>query len=186
MPLPTIDQLKHQHSIASVNTGRQFTIPSGRPGIVADDREKPLAMPDQEGLLVFRSGVEFPLWTFRGQTAIHAPCLPGIARCGGLPDQFDGGAALFPADAAASVAVVARGLTRFTMPQVTQAASAYQIWHGQRLDEADHRALIDAAGIEIIETSLLDWSAYDLETDEPPLHARLTRELAGVRTRWTF
>ena len=88
LPLPTIDQLKHQHSIQSVNTGRQFTIPSGRPGIVADDREKLNVITDQEGLLVFRSGVEFPLWTFRGQTAIHAPCVPGIARCDGPSQQF--------------------------------------------------------------------------------------------------
>ena len=128
----------------------------------------------------------FPLWTFRGQTAIHAPCLPGIARCGGLPNQFDGGAALFPADAAASLAADARALRRFTMVQITQAVTAYDIWHGQRLDEADRRALIDAAGIEIIETSLLDWSAYDLETDEAALHTRLKQELAGARTRWTF
>ncbi|SIT67139.1 FRG domain-containing protein [Ectothiorhodosinus mongolicus] len=340
MPLPTIDQLKHQHSIPSVNTGRQFTIPSGRPGIIADDQEKLLAMTDQEGLLVFRSGVEFPLWTFRGQTAIHLPCLPGIARCdelsqqflawcrnvafvdallahpyvehcrrvsfngsqlrihyqgiaqhygmatnmldtttnfdvaaffaactndgngvwrpaesgeagviyafppialtppfvsndryldvgwqplqrpaqqrasavylfkdedfAGLPsvaawpfrhdrriaerllEQFDGGAALFPVDAAASVAANARTLRRFTMVQITQAAKAYEIWHGQPLDEADRKALMNAAGIEIIEGLLLDWSAYDLETDEAALHARLKRELAGARTRWTF
>ena len=88
MSLPTIDQLKRQLNIQDVNTGRQFTIPSGRPGIVADDREKLLAMTDQDGLLVFRSGVEFPLWTFRGQTAVHTPCLPGIARCDALSEQF--------------------------------------------------------------------------------------------------
>ena len=88
MSLPTIDQLKRQLNIQDVNTGRQFTIPSGRPGIVADDREKLLAMTDQQGLLVFRSGVEFPLWTFRGQTAVHTPCLPGIARCDALSEQF--------------------------------------------------------------------------------------------------
>lgn len=45
-------------------------------------------MTDQDGLLVFRSGVEFPLWKFRGQTAIHSPCLPGIARFNALPEQF--------------------------------------------------------------------------------------------------
>jgi len=103
-----------------------------------------------------------------------------------LLEQFDGGAALFPADAAASLAADARASRRFTMAQITQAATAHDIWHGQRLDETDRQALVNAAGIEIIEAPLLDWSAYDLETDEATLQARLGRELAGARTRWTF
>ena len=69
---------------------------------------------------------------------------------------------------------------------VIQSTKAYGIWNARRRDEADRQALIDAAGIEVIETPVLDWSAYGLETDEAALHARRERELAGARTRWTF
>jgi len=72
------------------------------------------------------------------------------------------------------------------MAQITRAATAYEIWHGQRLNESDRQALMDADGIEIIDTPVLDWSADGLETDEATLHARRERELAGARTRWAF
>jgi hypothetical protein len=103
-----------------------------------------------------------------------------------LLEQFDGGAELFPSDTAAAVAAEAEALRRFIIPQITQAATAYEIWHGPCVDEADRQALIDAAGIEVTETSVLDWSAYGLETDEVALHARREREPTGGKTRWTF
>lgn len=57
------------------------------------------------------------------------------------------------------------------MAQITQVAKTHEILDGQVLDESDHQALMNAAGIKIIEISLLDWSAYNSETDESALHA---------------
>ncbi len=93
---------------------------------------------------------------------------------------------MFPADAAAATASEANALRHFTMPQIMQAATAYEIWHDQCLNEADRQALINAAGIEVIETPVLNWGARGLETDEAALHARRERELGGARTRWTL
>ena len=101
-------------------------------------------------------------------------------------EQLDTGCFLFPLDAAIFGAADSAALGDCTIPQITQAATAYEIWHGPCVDEADRQALIEAAGIEVTETPVLDWSAYGLETDEAALHARRERELAGARTRWTF
>lgn len=78
--LPSLDELRDQYQIPPVNTGKRFNI-LGPYGIVTDDREGLHALLDQEGQVFFRSGTEFSLWVFRGQSEIHSPCVPTIARC---------------------------------------------------------------------------------------------------------
>ena len=57
---------------------------------------------------------------------------------------------MFPADAVAAIAAEANALRHFTMPQIMQAATAYETWHDHCLDKADRQALMKASGIEVI------------------------------------
>ena len=81
------DDLRTQHNISHVNTGKRFTI-LGPSGIVTDDLERLHPILDPEGQVVFRSGVEFHPLVFRGQNAIHSPCVPTIARTANPVEQF--------------------------------------------------------------------------------------------------
>lgn len=78
--LPSLDEFRDQYQIPPVNTGNRFNI-LGPYGIVTDDIEGLHVVLDQDGQVFFRAGTEYSLWVFRGQSEIHAPCVPTIARC---------------------------------------------------------------------------------------------------------
>lgn len=53
-----------------------------------DDVEGLHAIADERGHLIFPSGMEMPLATYRGQTEEHVPCLPSLARLEHIEDQL--------------------------------------------------------------------------------------------------
>lgn len=79
LTLPTLEDLRKQLRIPTINTGRQFSL-TGPSGCVSDDMEGLHAVTDEKGRLRLQSGVEFSFFVYRGQTELHPTCTPRIAR----------------------------------------------------------------------------------------------------------
>ena len=82
--LPTLDKLKETLQIPAVNTGRMLNYG----GIVSDDNEGIHAIVDQHGYMRLQSGVEMPMYMYRGQTEEFVPCLPALGRLKTVESQF--------------------------------------------------------------------------------------------------
>ncbi len=85
--LPSLDELRPDLGIAPVNTGQKRPL-IGSSGIIIDDLESLHAQSDEQGNIVLRSGVEFPIWAYRGQISQFRPCVPSLARITDLSGQL--------------------------------------------------------------------------------------------------
>lgn len=85
--LPSLDELRPDLGIAPVNTGQKRPL-IGSSGIIIDDLESLHAQSDERGNIVLRSGVEFPMWAYRGQISQYRPCVPSLGRIIDLSDQL--------------------------------------------------------------------------------------------------
>lgn len=79
--LPDLDSLRLNLGIPPINTGQQspLTTPAG---IFTDDIEGLNAVLDEQGRVMLQSGLEFPLYAYRGQTEKYEnlPCVPKLGR----------------------------------------------------------------------------------------------------------
>lgn len=75
---PSLDFLRFNRGVRWCNTGRQYQV--GSSGIVTDDYEGLHAITDEAGRVIFRSGTEFPMVSYRGQLRDYSSCLPTLAR----------------------------------------------------------------------------------------------------------
>ena len=64
--------------VRGLNTGSKYLV--GPSGIVTDDLEGLHAITDEAGRVIFRSGTEFPMVSYRGQLRDYSSCLPTLAR----------------------------------------------------------------------------------------------------------
>lgn len=87
-PWPSLDELRPHLDIPTVNTGRQYNIPPGPYGCVLDDLEGLHALADERGHIMLTSGIEMPMFVYRGQTQEHLPCVPSLARLTSLEEQL--------------------------------------------------------------------------------------------------
>ncbi len=70
-----------------INTGRQYPLTTPA-GLVTDDLEGLHAMSDEGGRIILQSGVEFPLYAYRGQPEEYTPCFPTLGRMKKPEDQL--------------------------------------------------------------------------------------------------
>lgn len=85
--LLNLDALRPKLGIATVNTGKTFTV-GGPSGIVFSDVEGLHLKMDEHGRAFVSSGVEMSVHMYRGQTQVYSPCVPTLARAMHLPDQL--------------------------------------------------------------------------------------------------
>lgn len=77
--LPYLDNLRPYLGIEPTNTGRQIFL-TDPAGIVTDDVEGLHAVTNEDGRIMLQSGIEFPIYSYRGQPEEHTPCLPTLGR----------------------------------------------------------------------------------------------------------
>lgn len=85
--MPTLDSLRSRLGVPVINTGRQYSL-NGPSGIITDDLEGLHAISDELGRITLRSGTEFPMVVYRGQTEVHKTCAPSLARMHYAEDQL--------------------------------------------------------------------------------------------------
>lgn len=76
---PTLDLLRLSLGVREINKGQEYHL-LGPSGIVTDDFEGLHAITDEVGRVIFRSGIEFPMVSYRGQPRDYSSCLPTLAR----------------------------------------------------------------------------------------------------------
>lgn len=84
--LPTLDFLRPHLEVPEVNTGMQYALTPN--GIVTDNQEGLHAVQDEQGRVVLRSGIEFSMVVYRGQTEEHKLCVPSLARKKHIAEQL--------------------------------------------------------------------------------------------------
>lgn len=96
---------------------------------------------------------------------------------------FDEGRELFPADAAAEIAVRAEVLHQFTRHQIERAWGRLESWT-EKTFCAENRYIIESRS-EIVEmmAPMLNWDGLDVETDADRLYEKLQDVLSRVRYR---
>lgn len=98
---------------------------------------------------------------------------------------FDEGRALFPADAAAELAVQAETLRQFTPHQIDRAWERLGKWT-ENIIRAENRSIIESrGGITEVTTPMLTWVGMDVETNADRLSEKLQDVLSRVRYRMT-
>lgn len=97
--------------------------------------------------------------------------------------SFEGGDALFPADAPAELAERAGELHSFTREQVDIAWIRFDAWHGAVTDREERGRLERASGLSVVSAPILSWNDFDVERDECRLRADLNEVLCKARYR---
>jgi len=98
-------------------------------------------------------------------------------------DAFDQGAALFPDDAAAELAIQARRLGTFTRAQVGRAWAKLESWLGRAIAGHERTQAENGAALAIVDKPVLCWEGLAIENDEARLKGQLNEVLARVRFR---
>lgn len=98
--------------------------------------------------------------------------------------RFDEGRALFPTDAAANLAELAKQLMHFTRSQLDRAWIKLDAWHNGLACTLDARQVIEQKlGVALVEHAVLNWDGRDVEHDESLLRDRLQEVLSKARYR---
>lgn len=82
----TLDELRPYLQLPTINTGRTVT-PLGPSGPVMTDMEQLTAMTDENGFIIFQSGLELAPFAYRGQTE-DWPCVPTLDRKEKIEDRL--------------------------------------------------------------------------------------------------
>ncbi|MFZ2524115.1 MAG: FRG domain-containing protein [Candidatus Ferrigenium altingense] len=96
---------------------------------------------------------------------------------------FDEGHALFPADAAAELAVQAESLHQFTHHQIERAWIRMESWTEKTFCAEDRSVIESHSEISKVAVPVLSWDGLDVETDENHLSAKLHDVFSRVRYR---
>lgn len=96
---------------------------------------------------------------------------------------FDEGHALFPADAAAELAVQAESLHQFTHHQIERAWIRMESWAEKTFCVEDRSAIESHSEISKVAVPVLSWDGLDVEMDENHLSAKLHDVFSRVRYR---
>lgn len=97
--------------------------------------------------------------------------------------SFDGGRALFPNDAAATLAEEAKNLMRFARPQINQAWASLEAWHAVSIDPEQRERVERSAAIQIASMPILSWDRLDVMRDAGEMGAHLQSVFDKVRYR---
>lgn len=97
--------------------------------------------------------------------------------------SFDEGRELFPADAAAELAVKAEGLYQFTPHQIERAWERLEQWTEKTLCVEKRLSILECSGIAEITGTMLSWEGLNVETDPDRLLVKLQDVLSRVRYR---
>lgn len=85
--LLTLDEIRPQLELSSINTGRSFPI-GGRSGAITTDDEMLTASTLPSGEVALQSGQEFPNFVYRGQVQDYGECVPSLAREKSIDRRF--------------------------------------------------------------------------------------------------
>jgi hypothetical protein len=97
---------------------------------------------------------------------------------------FDEGRELFPADAAAELAIQAEALQQFTRAQIDRAWERLEKWTEASFF-AEKRLVVErSCNLYEVESPILSWAGLDVETDEARLLEKLHEALNRVRVRF--
>lgn len=97
--------------------------------------------------------------------------------------SFDEGRELFPADAAAELAVRAEALHQFTPHQIERAWERLEQWTEKTFCTEERLAINERSGLVEVSETMLGWGGLDVETDKDRLFEKLRDVLSRVRYR---
>ena len=98
-------------------------------------------------------------------------------------NAFDQGAALFPDDAAATLAAQARQLGSFSRAQVARAWIKLESWLGRIIAESERIQTERRVVLEFVDKPVLRWDGLAIERDETRLRDQLNEVLNHVHFR---
>lgn len=100
-------------------------------------------------------------------------------------NAFDQGAALFPEDPAAELAMQARQLGSFTHTEVDQAWTKLESWLGRPIRCKKRRKVEKKVSLKFVNKPVLSWDGLPIQRDETHLRDQLNEVFSLVRVRMT-